>query len=169
MKGFHLILPVLLFFGACKEKEAAPPRINLDLEGRKAILSANDSLESGSTYLALYTQIYQRSQHHTYDLTSTVSMRNISSDDTIYIQRADFYDTHGVLLRAYVKEPIFLAPLETVEIVIDEKDKSGGTGANFIIDWKKKTTCHDPYFQAVMISTTGQQGLSFTTEGVRRD
>jgi len=57
--------------------------------------------------------------------------------------------------------------METVEIVIDEKDQEGGTGANFLFDWSIKPNSHEPYFEGVMISTSGQQGLSFTTEGKR--
>lgn len=165
--AFPILLTVLLLIG-CTENQKPKPGINLDLTARTAAINKADSLVSGSTYLAIYSQIYQRSQHHTYNLTATVSMRNLSSSDTVFLKNADFYDTHGELLKSYIKEPIFLAPLETVEIVIDEKDKTGGTGANFIFDWNKKAGSLDPYFQAVMISTTGQQGLSFTTEGIQR-
>ena len=56
--------------------------------------------------------------------------------------------------------------MQTIEIVIDENDIEGGTGANFIFDWLATKSTHAPYFEAVMISTSGQQGLSFTTKGV---
>ena len=55
--------------------------------------------------------------------------------------------------------------METVEIVIDEMDEQGGTGANFMFDWAMKKTSNEPLFEGVMISTSGQQGLSFTTQG----
>lgn len=60
-----------------------------------------------------------------------------------------------------------MAPLETVEIVVDETDVEGGTGANFIFEWSKKDSTPEPLFEAVMISTSGQQGLSFTSTGIR--
>ena len=28
--------------------------------------------------------------------------------------------------------------METIEIVVDEEDKGGGTGANFVFDWATK-------------------------------
>jgi len=56
--------------------------------------------------------------------------------------------------------------METAEIIIDERDKTGGTGANFLFDWNKNPDINSPIFEAVMISTYGQQGLSFTTQGV---
>jgi len=56
--------------------------------------------------------------------------------------------------------------MQTIEIVIDEKDKTGGTGANFAFDWLMTKNTNAPYFEGVMITTYGQQGLSFTTQGV---
>lgn len=87
--------------------------------------------------------------------------------DTIYIEKAAYFDTKGKLIRNYFNKPIFLAPMETVEIVIDEADREGGTGANFHFDWKIPGEASEPFFEGVMISTSGQQGLSFTTQGRR--
>jgi hypothetical protein len=90
-------------------------------------------------------------------------MRNTSDKDTIYLLRAEYYDTHGKSVRNYFDFPIYLAPMETTEIVIDEVDVSGGTGSNFIFEWKIPDNCPEPLFEGVMTSTIGQQGLSFTT------
>ena len=57
--------------------------------------------------------------------------------------------------------------METIEIIIEEKDSEGGSGANFVFDWAMKNDTNPPLIEAVMISTYGQQGLSFTTRGVR--
>ena len=51
--------------------------------------------------------------------------------------------------------------------MIDEIDREGGTGANFIFEWAIKRKSNEPIFESVMISTSGQQGLSFTTQGIR--
>lgn len=56
--------------------------------------------------------------------------------------------------------------METLEIVIAEVDKKGGTGANFIFEWAAKPITSSPIFEAVIISTYGQQGLSFMTHGL---
>jgi hypothetical protein len=168
MKHFSILLLICIALLSCSEKIKPEEKPNLNFSKRQANLPLGDSLIDGSTYLALYSQIYQHSQAHTYDLTTTVSIRNISSADTVFLTKADYYDTHGNLLRPYLKFPVYLAPLETIEIVIDEGDQSGGTGANFLFDWKTQNENAAPYMQAVMISTAGQQGLSFTTEGIRR-
>jgi hypothetical protein len=55
--------------------------------------------------------------------------------------------------------------METIEIVINEKDDLGGTGGNFIFEWFIPKNSPEPLFEGVMISTTSQQGLSFTTQG----
>lgn len=133
---------------------------------RTATPSINDSLRTGSTYLSVYSEIYSLTEHRTHNLTATISMRNTNRQDTVFIRRADYYNTEGTLLRTYFDNTIFLAPMETVEIVIDEIDDSGGTGANFLFDWTVAKGVRPPLFEGVMISTSGQQGLSFTTQGI---
>ena len=104
----------------------------VDWAKRKVQITAPDSLTRGSSYLSVYSEIYQRSDQLTYHLTSTVSIRNISTTDSVFILHADYYNTQGDRLRTYVDDPVYLRPLETIEIVIDESDQTGGTGANFI-------------------------------------
>lgn len=127
--------------------------------------SLNDSLEQGKTYLSVYSEIYSETEHRVHSLTATVSLRNINTHDTVYIDKATYFNTHGEAIRTYFNKTIFIAPMETVEIVIDEHDKAGGTGANFLFNWSIKPQSNAPYFESVMISTSGQQGISFTTQG----
>ena len=134
---------------------------------RKADFSKVDSLVMGTSYLSVYSEIYSETEHRTHHLTSTISMRNTNLKDTIYINKAEYFNTQGTSIRTYFDFPIYIKPMETVEIVIDEKDRSGGTGANFLFQWATKPPSHEPYFEGVMISTSGQQGLSFTTQGRR--
>ena len=118
--------------------------------------------------MPVYSEIYQQNKSFTFSLTTTVSIRNISLKDTIYIYKADYYDTYGKRIRQYLDHPVYVQPMETIEIVVDEEDEGGGTGANFVFDWATKKNKLEPLFEAVMISTAGQQGLSFTTRGVRK-
>lgn len=162
---------ILLFMSAmlllaCGDEEVALSSLDpVDWEQRKAEVST-DSLRSGNTYLSVYSQVYSLTESKTHDLTATVSMKNPNIDGRIIIRKAAYYNTSGALMRTYFDHPIYIAPMETVEIVIDEKDQSGGTGANFIFDWEVSPGLYNPIFEAVMISTIGQQGLSFTTQGV---
>ena len=51
--------------------------------------SLPDSLVKGSSYLSVYSQIYNETEHKTYNLTATVSIRNVNISDTIYIDNAE--------------------------------------------------------------------------------
>tara|TARA_R110001632_G_scaffold95102_5_gene201172 strand:- start:263 stop:772 length:510 start_codon:yes stop_codon:yes gene_type:complete len=167
MKTIYASILVALLFISCIQKKEISSINPENWAKRTANTSAMDSLEFGKSYLSIYSQIYSLSEHKTYNLTAMVSLRNTSDIDTIYILKAEYYDTHGLSVRKYFKDPIFLAPMETTEIIIDEVDISGGTGSNFIFEWKIPKDCPEPLFEGVMNSTKGQQGLSFTTQAKR--
>lgn len=164
---FPFLVLIVLFF-ACKEEKTISSINPINWKKRSVALDSPDSLIRGSSYLSVYSEIYSVTEERTHNLTVTVSIRNVSSTDSVFIQRSDYYNTHGELIRTYFDYPVYVAPLETIEIVIDEGDERGGTGGNFIFEWATKLNTHEPFFEAVMISTSGQQGISFTTRGIRR-
>ncbi|MFV9551856.1 DUF3124 domain-containing protein [Algibacter sp. PT7-4] len=165
----RILILILLIFQLfnCEEKKEISSVNPENWSKRKANINQKDSLEFGKSYLSIYSQIYSLSQHRTHNLTAMVSLRNTSETDSVYILKAEYYDTHGKSIRKYFDYPIYLAPMETTEIIIDEIDITGGTGANFIFDWKKPKNTPEPLFEGVMSSTMGQQGLSFTTHAKR--
>jgi len=168
-RGYILLLIFSLSIVVSCHRETEISSVDpVNWEKRKTDARKLDNLVMQSTYLPVYSQIYQRTEKHLYNLTTTVSIRNISTVDSVFISRADYYNTEGNLIRTYFNFPVFVRPLETIEIVIDETDTHGGTGGNFIFEWATRSGIQDPLFEAVMISTTGQQGLSFTTRGVKR-
>jgi len=155
---------------SCMEGSKEYSSLNpVNWETRSIDISQKDSLEFGRTYLSSYSQIYSMSEHRTHNLTAMASLRNTSMTDTVYVLKATYHDTEGKLVRTYFDKPIYLVPLETVEIIIDEIDTEGGTGSNFIFEWKIPKTASEPLFEGIMSSTMGQQGLSFTTQGKRID
>lgn len=162
MKFHYLFFLVFIVFSCETKKENTSLKIE-NWSKRAIDIKVNDSLEYGKSYLSIYAQIYSLTEHTKHNLTSMVSMRNTSDKDTIYLLRAEYYDTHGKSIRKYFDFPIYLAPMETTEIVIDEIDVTGGTGSNFIFEWNIPNNCPEPLFEGVMTSTMGQQGLSFTT------
>jgi hypothetical protein len=168
---FLVMLLLLAMAGACEEKQEISSYHPVHWEDRyanlEALNSTTDSLQTGKTYLSVYSHIYSFSMDKSQPLTAMVSLRNTSDADTLYISKADYYNTKGALIRHYFKKSIYLSPLETVEIVIDEADEHGGSGANFIFEWTAKTTAPEPLFEAIMTSFRGSQGLSFTTQGRR--
>ena len=167
MKNHTLLIILSLILLSCnKDKEVSSINVK-NWTKRYATINPKDSLEYGKSYLSIYSQIYSVSEHKTHSLTAMVSLRNTSDTDTIYLLKAKYYDTHGKIVRAYFKKPIYLAPLETTEIIIDEVDKNGETGSNFIFEWKIPKDCPEPLFEGIMNSTKGQQGLSFSTQSKR--
>lgn len=169
MKNVLLLTLVVLSVLGCTEKTKYDVLPSVNWESIKWDHKLGDSLNTGSTYLSIYSQVYSTTEHKTHGLTATVSIRNINKRDTIFVKNANYYDTKGDLIRTYFETPIYIKPMQTIEIVINEKDKSGGTGANFVFDWLAAKNVHAPFFEAVMITTYGQQGLSFTTQGVSID
>ncbi len=169
MKKILLALVTIFMLSNCQEEHEVSS-INPENWSKRHLASGNrDSLEHGKTYLSIYSQIYSLSEHKTHNLTAMVSLRNTSDEDTIYVSRAEYFDTHGNSVRTYFQKPIYLAPMETTEIIIDEKDVTGGTGSNFLFEWQTPKGSPEPLFEGVMNSTMGQQGLSFTTQGKRID
>ncbi|MBK5191785.1 MAG: DUF3124 domain-containing protein [Flavobacteriaceae bacterium] len=167
MKQFLYIFIATFAIIACENPKEISSFDPVKWEKRTIDISQKDSLEVGKTYLSIYSQIYSVSEHKTHNLTAMVSLRNTSPSDTIYLLKADYHDTKGHLIRTYFDKTIYLSPLETIEIVIEEVDVEGGTGSNFIFDWKIPKSASEPLFEGIMNSTTGQQGISFVTDGIR--
>lgn len=167
MKINYISIIIAFILLSCQETKEISSINPENWSKRIANIKATDTLELGKSYLSIYSQIYSISEHATHNLTAMVSLRNTSDLDTIFILRAEYYDTHGTSIRKYFEKPIFLAPMETTEIIIDEVDVTGGTGSNFIFEWQIPENCSEPLFEGVMSSTMGQQGLSFTTQAKR--
>ena len=163
MKACFLSLLLLLIFAACSDPNKVSSTSPNHWESRKVRWKISDDYTSGSSYLSVYSQIYKHSETQKQDLTATVSMKNLNLSDTIYILGADYYNSKGKLVRSYIKSPIYLGPLETAEIVVDQIDKAGGTGANMIFEWKIPPGSITPQFEGIMISSN--KGISFTTQG----
>lgn len=161
---FSLTLVALLLL-SCEQPRKLSSTDPIDWDKRTVKTVIEDSLESGSTFLSIYSQIYMRNDDEQSNLTATVSLHNPNRKVEIYIDKAVYYNTHGEPIRTYFNQPIFIRPMETVQIVIDGIDNEGGTGANFVFDWKIKPKTNEPIFEAVMINTYGNQGISFVTTG----
>ena len=97
---FSILLIVLLWSCTSQDDGTTIPPVNWS----ERVAQLPDSLEQGETYLSVYSQIYSEKEHRTHDLTVTVSIRNTDHDQRIYLNEAVMYDTHGELLKSYVKE-----------------------------------------------------------------
>jgi hypothetical protein len=120
-----------------------------------------------TVYVPVYSSIYWGIdiKQHMVDLAATVSIRNVSRRLPLIVHFVRYYDSAGKLVRDYVGAPSELAPLATVEFVIQQKDRAGGPGANFLIEWGGAPNMNEPIIEAVMVGQTGNAGISFTSTG----
>lgn len=115
-------------------------------------------------YLPVYSDIYYMDGTRRFPITATISIRNTSMADSAFILSARYYNSYGKIIRSYLDSTLLLSPLESIELVVEEKESEGGAGANFIIDWAATKYSGQILIQSVMISTYGQQGVSFLSE-----
>ena len=134
-------------------------------EQAQAIAGAERKVAVKQTiYVPAYSHIYYYSRNHRIYLAITLSIRNTDLKHPILVMSVRYYDTPGQLIREYLDRPKQLAPLESIDFVVEERDTSGGAGANFIVEWMAEERVNDPVVEAVMISS-GTQGISFVSPG----
>ena len=123
-------------------------------------------LSKGQTiYVPAYSHIYSGNREKPFLLAVTVSIRNIDPKNPISITSINYYETQGKLLKIYLEKPAVLAPLGSLRYIVPEGDKTGGSGANFIVEWRSDKPVNPPIVESVMIGTQSQQGISFTSRG----
>ena len=120
---------------------------------------------SDIVYVPIYSDIYFDEANQKTLLSATLSIRNTSYTDSLYVSKIDYFNTHGDLVKSYIVNPISLSPMATVNYVIEREDESGGSGANFIVKLSAKTSKIKPLVQAIMIGQSGNKGFSFSTDG----
>lgn len=129
---------------------------------------ANETIElsKGQTiYVPAYSHIYIGDRERPFLLTITVSIRNVNLNHPITLTGVDYYETQGKFLKKMVDNPITLNPLESKRYIIAEKDNTGGSGANFIVEWRSEKAVNPPIVEAIMIGAKSGQGISFTSRG----
>jgi len=163
--------PLFLFIISATLLACTTNNPNIGADGKDVIQShlkytdKNKQQYQDTVYIPIYSDIYSEHRLKTILLTSTLSIRSTSLTDTTYINSIDYYDTNGNLVNSYIERTLILGPMQSIDYVIDKDDVSGGVGANFLVTWgADKDT--KPLFQAVMVGTSGQHGLSFVVDGV---
>jgi hypothetical protein len=128
-------------------------------------------LSKGQT---LYVPVYSHISHGNLDgrgkasellLSSMLSLRNTDPAHSITITSARYYDTDGKLLREYLPKPLVLGPMGSSELFVEHKDKSGGSGANFVVEWKVDRPVNPPIIESVNAYFFGTQSVAFTSPG----
>jgi hypothetical protein len=114
-----------------------------------------------AAYVPVYSHIYYDGGRP-YLLETTLSIRNVDPKQPVYVSAVEYYDTHGKLSKKQVDRLIKLNPLQTIEFLVERHDVTGGSGANFIVEWHAGTKdTHAPLIEAVMVGRSGTNAISF--------
>lgn len=118
-----------------------------------------------TVYVPIYSQIPVWDQTRVVNLTATLSVRNTDLSSPVIVATVNYYDSGGKLVRSYLEQPVELGPLSSTNFVVNREDTSGGSGAAFVVEWVTQKEISLPVIEAIMIDTSGNQGISFTSPG----
>ena len=131
-----------------------------------ALAAGDEGKITGQTvYVPDYSHIYHGNKDAPLLLSVTLSIRNVDQDNPITITVVDYHETQGALLKHFIDTPFALGPLGSERFIIPQNDRSGGSGANFIVIWQADMPVNPPIVETVMIGTQSQLGISFTSRG----
>lgn len=164
------MLLIATFLAGCSSPVRAPQTEALVPAASPQPSTATDPVPTahghGATlYVPVYSSVYIAEGNQTFDLTVTLTIRNTSREHPISVVLADYHDTAGKQIHAYVEESTELSPLASADIVVRESDTRAGVGGSFLVQWRAEADVSDPVVQAVMIGSGHQQGISFLSEG----
>lgn len=128
--------------------------------------SGEPRLSKGQTvYVPAYSNVFSGPRRLPFQLATTLSIRNTDFSASFRVSSIDYYDTDGKLVRRYLQRPLVIGPLASSYVHIEEKDVTGGFGANFIVRWQADALIDTPIIECVMIGATSGQGISFVSPG----
>lgn len=170
MKYIMNIFFVVLTFTSCarEDKDFEDKQHSISMSASLSEEYIWESFESGNIYgevlfIPVYSSVYHQNDK-TFDLTATLSIHNTDINSKIRVIKVNYYDSNGMLVRSFINDEVKLNALQSRQFIIKETDVSGGTAAKFIIQWQSELKVVKPIVEAVMISTSSQQGISFKTE-----
>jgi hypothetical protein len=121
-----------------------------------------------SIYVPAYSDLYYESHQRKTYFTVILSIRNISFTDTLYFTDIDYYSSHGKLLRKYIDKVLVLRPMESMEYIVEESEREGGTGANFVVNYSAKETMkNEPFIESIMMGNLDNYRFAFTSPSVK--
>ncbi|EQC43158.1 DUF3124 domain-containing protein [Bacteriovorax sp. DB6_IX] len=164
-------LMMILLFISCQQQgvDKGKKKIRQEVPKATEFRPANDThtrkLHGQQVYVPIYSSIYNEYEGNLLHMTALLSIRNISQKESIMIKKIEYYDTNGKLLKKYIDRPFILGKMSSKDIVIPEKDLSGGTGANFVVEWGSEKFVAVPIIESVMLGSVGTKGFSFSSRG----
>jgi hypothetical protein len=146
--------------GELEERLVFRPATGLD---PGALLPKDLAARGRAAYVPVYSHIYAR-RGEAEPLEVTLSVRNTDPEHPIRVDRVRYFDTDGLTLRDFIEQPLVLGPFQTASFLVEKGDRSGGSGANFLVEWSAQEEINPPILEAVMVAV--ETGISFTSRGV---
>lgn len=164
----HFFLPLIsavlfILLTGCDNTATRPP---LTTGSFQPVTGRDLRIVTGQTvYVPAYSEIFYGREGLEMELAVTLAIHNTDLNYPIIIQSVRYYDTDGNVVRDYIDQPVEVSPLATTGFLVEDRDTSGGWGANFIVEWVAESPVHEPIIEALMVSTRGTQGISMISLG----
>jgi hypothetical protein len=118
-----------------------------------------------TVYVPAYSAVATADNSRLYQLAITLAVRNSDVRNPIIVKSVNYHDRAGRLVRRFLETPLRIDPLAAIEFFVRESDTSVDTAASFLVEWVAEATVSDPVVEAIMVGTTGNQGISFVCPG----
>jgi Protein of unknown function (DUF3124) len=169
LRALSACLFAALTFSGCAED--APPKIEAPIDWQAHLKPAKLAADfvpavAERVYVPIYSDIYYEDSSRKLELVGTLSIRNTDATKSIILKSVRYYGTQGNLIESLLKQPLVLGPFATADVVVPRRNESGGTGANFVVDWMSEQKVSQPLIESVMVSIGSSQNLSFVSRGV---
>ena len=128
-------------------------------------MGPSDKAVTGQTvYVPVYSHVYARGGQP-FLLEATLSIRNTDPADPITVTTVRDYDTKGKMIRNHLDSSLRIPPLGSIDFLVEKRDTTGASGANFIVEWVAEAAVSEPLIEAVMIGTGEGYDISFVRPG----
>jgi hypothetical protein len=162
-----LILLTLISLSACGGKESPPGAgksgRTFNPGGLKVADTGITKVSGQVLYIPIYSNIPDR-QNKRFDLSAFVAIHNTDLQNQIKITKVLYFDNDGKLVKDFLAAEHILGPLGATNFYIPQSD-TGGTGANFLVEWMADTPVSEPLIESIMLNLEGNRGISFLSKG----
>ena len=146
-----------LLLGACLSSSVAVADEVLDSRGQTVYVPVYSEI--------LYRNLDSQGKPSTLLMSSMVSIRNTDPDHSIAVRSVRYYGSDGRLVREDSDRARTVGPLASMEVFVEFKDTSGGTGASFLVVWDAEAPVNPPLIESVNVNYTGTALAAFTSRG----
>lgn len=167
-----LSISMLLLLSGCNPP-ALDPNVVLSEDQQDPIkeLEINEAVDrtqfnyKQTFYVPIYSDIYTDDENRKVLLSATLSVRNTTLKKSLFINKINYYDTHGNFVKAYLDKPIELPAMGTLNYIVEKEENRDGAGANFIVEVEGVDDTVAPVIEAIMVGNFSNKAFAFGTEG----